>query len=187
MVRRTNIDFSKHEIKETKFDGVLIHEFKKPNRNIYGLTFINTRGIMTVTGDFGNWVFCREFHPSASNEHGVSGSYWDEKLQMTSVQKSDKYDSEETLKTINEFKETFEDSYGEEMDEEVIDWIERLENNVDNELDYTYIAYQEKPNTIEYEDVPFGEKRHPWLDAVYDGFDAICQKLYNENLVKEKK
>ena len=177
MKKRTNIDFSRHELKVTKLDGVLIHEFKRPDTRNCMLVFINTCGVMTVTGDFGNWVFCREFHPSADNESGVSGGYWDEKLEISSVQKSDKYDSEETLKRIKEFKETFEESYGREMSEEELEWVEQLENNVDDEHEYIYLAYREKPSHIDYESVPFGEKRHFWLDAVYDGFDEICQVM----------
>jgi hypothetical protein len=65
MNRRTKIDFSEHELKITQLEGVLIHEFKRPDTRNCMLVFINTCGVMTVTGDFGNWVFCREFHPSA--------------------------------------------------------------------------------------------------------------------------
>jgi len=183
MKKRTEIDFSKHELKITKLDGVLIHEFKRPDTINCMLVFINTCGVMTVTGDLGNWVFCREFHPSADNESGVCSGYWDEKLQISSVQKSHKYDADETLKEIKQFKESFFDSYGRDMDEEEIDWVEQLENNVDDEYEYTYIAFREKPIDIDYEDVPFGKKRHYWLDAVYDGFDAICQIMKN-NAIK---
>ena len=182
MNRRTKIDFSRHELKITKLEGVLIHEFKRPDTINCMLVFINTRGVMTVTGDFGNWVFCREFHPSADNEQCVSGGYWDEKLEISSVQKSDKYDAEQTTKLLKEFKETFEDSFGREMDEDEKEWIEQLENNVDDEHEYTYLAYREKPKDIDYESVPFGEKRHFWLDAVYDGFDEICRVMKRDSI-----
>ena len=178
MGKRSNIDFSKHELKITELDGVLIHEFKRPDTRNCMLTFINARGVMTVTGDFGNWVFCREFHPSADGD-GVSGGYWDEKLEIASAQKSHRFDSKETEKRINEFKETFEESYGREMSEEESDWVEQLENNVEDEYEYIYIAYREIPEDFDYESVPFGEKRHVWLNAVYDGFDAMCEKLKN--------
>jgi hypothetical protein len=177
MVKRTHIDFSKHELKVTKLDGVLIHEFKIPETSNNMLVYINTCGVMTVTGDFGNWVFCREFHPSGNNTHGVSGGYMDEKLRIASVQRPDEYDADETLKLIQAYKDDFEDYHGREMNEEELEWVERLEANVDDEFDYKHIAYRENPNTIDYEDVPFGTKRHFWLDAVYDGFDAICERL----------
>ncbi len=181
--RRTEIDFSKHELKITKLEGVLIHEFKRPDTRNCMLVFINSCGVMTVTGDFGNWVFCREFHPSANNESGVSGGYFDEKLEISSVQKSDKYDAEETSKRIDEFKKTFEESYGREMNEDEMDWIEQLENNVDDEHEYIYLAYRETPKDIDYESVPFGKKRHFWLDAVYDGFDEICQVMKRDGIL----
>jgi hypothetical protein len=183
MNKRTNIDFSKHELKITKLEGVLIHEFKKPDTRNCMLVFINTCGVMTVTGDFGNWVFCREFHPTA--EGAVSGGYWDEKLEISSVQKSDKYDADETLKEIQDFRKSFEENYGREMNEDESEWIEQLENNVYDEHEYVYLAYRETPNTIDYESVPFGEKRHFWLNAVYDGFNEICEVLKRENVLSE--
>lgn len=186
MKKRTSIDFSRHELKITELEGVLIHAFKKPNTMDCMLVFINTCGVMTVTGDFGNWVFCREFHPSANNNSGVSGGYMDEKLEISSVQKSHKYDAEDTSKRINEFKETFADNYGREMNEDELDWVEQLENNVDDEHEYIYVAYRETPKDIDYESVPFGKKRHFWLDAVYDGFDAICQVLKKDAVVDLK-
>lgn len=175
--KRTNVDFSRHQLKTTQFEGVLIYEFKRPDTRNCMLVFINTRGVMTVTGDLGNWVFCREFHPSPEKNGGVSGGYWDEKLQISSVQKSHAFDSDETTNQINSFKKDFKENYGREMNEDELDWVESLENNVDDEYEYTYLAYREKPSSIDYESVPFGKKRHYWLDAVYDGFDAICELL----------
>ena len=175
MNRRTDVDFSRHELTVKKLDGVLIHTFKRPDSNRCSLVFINTCGVMTVTGDFGNWVFCREFHPSPDGY--VSGSYWDEKLEMSSEQKSHKYDSEETLAKIKRFKEEFEDFYGRKMTEEESDWVESLEGSYHDEHEYIYTAYRENPSTIDCESVPFGEKRHFWLAAVYDGFDCICERL----------
>lgn len=177
MKKRTKIDFSKHELKVTKLDGVLIHEFKTPDINIYRLVFINSCGVMTVTGDFGNWVFCREFHPSGDNDSGVGDMYWDEKLQIHSVQESHRFDPERTLELIREFENSFVENYDREMDEDEMEWLERLRCNVNDEPEYIYTAYREMPSTMEYEDVPFGKVRHHFLDAVYDGFDAICELL----------
>lgn len=177
MKKRTEIDFSRHELKVTDLDGVLIHRFKRPDTRNCMIVFINTCGVMTVTGDFGNWVFCREFHPSPNNDSGVSSGYWDEKLEIASVQKSHQYDSDETLRLIEEFEKSFEDNYGRGMNEEESDWIADLKNNVDDEHEYTYLAYRQMPNDIDYESVPFGKKRHFWLNAIYDGFDAVCELL----------
>jgi hypothetical protein len=68
---RTNFDFSEHELIITKSDGLLVHTLKHKDYNkMYRFDFINTNGIMAVTGDYGNWMFCREFHPSPDG--GVS-------------------------------------------------------------------------------------------------------------------
>lgn len=63
--------------------------------------------------------------------------------------------------------------------EEEEDWIQELENSVYDEHEYVYVAYREKPSSIDYENVPFGKKRHFWFDVVYDGFDFICEILKN--------
>jgi hypothetical protein len=183
-MKRTKIDFSRHELEITTLEitpnkKVRIHTFKRPDTTNCMLVFINACGVMTVTGDFGNWVFCREFHPSANGD-GVSGGYWDEKLEIASVQKSDQYDSEKTMEAINDFKNDFEDNYGRPMSEEEMDWVERLEGSIDDEHEYVYIAYRENPSSIDYESVPFGKKRHVWLDAVYDGFNEICAVMKRE-------
>lgn len=176
MKNRTNIDFSKHEVTVIKHDGVLIHKFARPNTINKSITFINTCGVCTVTGDFGNWVFCREFHPSKGGS--VSDSYWDEKLEIASEsQKSHEYCPDETRRLIKEFREEFKDSYGREPNEEEKEWFEDLEQDVDNKFEYEYVAYRNNPSTVEDEWIPYGKARHVWLNAVYDGFDALCEKL----------
>lgn len=184
MSKRTKVDFSNHKLVIEEYPGVLIHKFRRPDTGVHNLVFINTCGILAVTGDFGNWVFCREFHPSTDSDD-VSDGYWDEKLQIASEQKAKKYDSEYTKELIKEFKKNFPHNYGNGshdyvIDDEVKDWFESLEQNVDDEIEYTYIAYRDKPNYIDYEDIPFGVKRHAWLNAVYDGFEAICEYLKNQ-------
>ncbi len=49
MNRRTKFDFSRHEVKVTKLEGVLIHEFKRPDSYNGSLIFINTCGIMSIS------------------------------------------------------------------------------------------------------------------------------------------
>ena len=96
--KRTGLDFSKHELLCTKSDELTIHHLKKPNTYYDSIKYINTQGIMAVTGDYGNWIFCREFHPSADDY--VSSGYWCEKLSIASCQVYKEYDPEETEKEI---------------------------------------------------------------------------------------
>lgn len=195
MESRTNIDFSKHEVTVIKHDGILIHHFKRPETTDHMLTFINACGVMTVTGDFGNWVFSREFHPTANNEsdvdeYYVDDCYWDEQLMTASNQDYEIYDAKTALKEIKEFKENFHKIYKREMDWDEQDWIESLERNVDDEISYRQILYFEKPSTIDSELIPYGKYRHYWLEAIYDGFDALCEALRKketENITNQKK
>lgn len=180
MKNRTNIDFTKHELTVKKFDGVSIYELKIHDSSYHKVVFINTCGVMSVTGDLGNWIFCREFNPEYE-KNGVSDGYFDEKLEIHSKQESHVFDSDKTLKAIQEFKDSFEEQYEREMTDEEVDWIERLENHVDNEFYYTYIAYTQNPIDIDYEKIPFEKKRHYRLDAIYDAFETVCEFFKNEN------
>lgn len=173
--RRTTLDFSKHEFKTYKDKYVTIYELKIPNTGMNSIQYINCCGTMSVTGDFGNWIFCREFHPSSNGN--VSGGYWDEKLEISSVQKSHKYDSDKTLEKICEFEKNFETDFADELDEEIVDWIDTLKSSVDDEHEYIYHAYRDNPSNVEWESIPFGEVRHKWLDYIYDGFNEMCDRI----------
>lgn len=177
--KRTTVDFSKHIILESHYqDGEYnldVWDFKLPNSNyLHRITFINSCGILAVKGDFGNWIFCREFHPS---EKGfVSGGYWDEKLVINSEQEASKYSAEATRKAIEEFENKHEDS-----GEDVKDWIEALKDSVEDESEYVFKAYRETPRDIDYEDVPFEKERHYYLNVIYDAFDEMCRKIADKN------
>ena len=63
--RRTKLNFSQHELHVIKQEDLLVHHLRKPGTDMDNIKYINTNGVMVVTGDYGNWMFCREFHPSA--------------------------------------------------------------------------------------------------------------------------
>lgn len=184
--KRTGIDFSRHEVIVFESDRLKIWHLKQPGTVIHNIKYINCDGIMAVTGDFGNWIFCREFHPSADG--GVSDGYWDEKLRMESEQKSHQYSPELTKEAVEKFKKEFPDIYGREMNEEEKYWVESLEDSVDDYYEYIYRGHRENPSEIDHESVPFEEERIFWLKCVYDGFDEICRRMKEEkenNLSKE--
>lgn len=172
--KRTQLDFSKHEVLVTETEGLLIHHLKIPGTGMDNIKFINTGGIMAVTGDYGNWIFCREFHPSGSADSGVNVPYWLEKLKNSSCQDPYKYDAEGTANEIREILNNPE----EELTDEEKEYLEQGLHEVDDELDYTYHAYR---NTVgRYEDleyVPFVKKLNVWLPYIFDAFDEICRRL----------
>jgi len=100
MRRRTNIDFSKHVLTIDETTNAVIYGFKKPETYHGAIKFINTSGILAITGDYGNWIICREFHPSADGH--VSDGYWCEKIRLSSSQKVSDHDPKATEDLINE-------------------------------------------------------------------------------------
>lgn len=167
---KTDIDWAKYELHVTKNDAVLIHDLKKPDTAHGRIQFINICGIMAVTGDYGNWIFCREFHPSKDNY--VSQRYWLEKLQIASCQKPVNYDADETTKIINERLSK------EDLEEDEREWLEDCLGHVyEGEFWYTSWMIDNKPKWMDNEGLPIGEKINPWLEVIFDGFNEICRRM----------
>lgn len=187
--KRTGMDFENHilTITEAKDFGV-IHYLHKPNTLTDSLKFINVGGVMSVTGDYGNWIFCREFIPSASSMR-VSNGYMAEKLSISSCQEFKDFDHAATIAELKVKLQDYKEDCAFEEKEEDDDMIEYYETCIDkaseHKLDYTAYAYREMPKGIDYEDVVFIEDYKYWLKMVFDAFEEICLKLKEqENLTK---
>lgn len=180
MKNRTGIDWSKHEVIVTDQEYLKIWHIKKPDTVVNNVKFINTNGILAVTGDFGNWIFCREFWPSVDG--GVSDGYWGEKLKIASEQTYSAYDTEETAKEIEEMLNGGLEEYGYEGEEleQMKEYLTECLAVSDDELEYTYQAYRNMPSFMDYEQVIFRKSPHRWLLAVFDAFDEICRRMKEE-------
>ena len=178
--KRTNVDFTKHELRESHFKCEVtghtsdIWELKVPNTMWHRVIFINSCNVLTVDGDYGRYSFCREFHPSA--EGGVSDHYWLEKLRTGSDLVWDKFDSEATRKEIEELIESGLEEQGYEGGE-----LERLKDQfrdlltyVDDKIEYEYHAY--RYCDIDYDLIPYVKEDNVRLDIIFDAFDEICNR-----------
>lgn len=172
--KRTGFDFSKHKLHETRNDNLIMYHLKKPGTSHDNIKYINVGGIMAVTGDYGNWIFCREFVPSADGY--VSDEYWIEKLHIASSQKGKEYDSHATEAAIKARNLEEEGWQGKEL-QEMKEYLENCLRYVDNEFEYTSYAYGHTPSFIDNESVTFVENTKYWLLMVFDGFDEICRLL----------
>jgi len=179
-MKRTKVNFEKHIVDVVKQDNFLMHHIRIPGTIRNNIKFINTNGIMAITGDFGNWIFCREFHPSA--EGYVSDGYWEEKLSILSTQKYKEYNSENTVKAINRLLDNKEE---EELTEEEIEYLNDCIYYSDDEIEYKHHAFRNSCGMFDdYERVPFEETNNIWLDIIFDAFDEICRR-YKEGLLTE--
>ena len=186
-------DFSKYLLEIKKDELTTIHTLTLKDSGLGRVNFINVMDRLLVTGDFGNWVFCRSFIPSS--EGYVSPNYWAEKGVIQSSQELEEFDKEATEKELKEYLEEYiSENYNMEADEylanyddddETIDYIngciERIE---DGEFDYKRYAYREKPSTWDCEDVIYCTKYKIWLLIVFDAFNEICRRIEtNESVV----
>lgn len=174
--RRTDETFEDYVVTVKKSEHAVIHRIGKPNTRVGEVVFINVEGVLAVTGDYGNWIFCREFHPSKDGY--VSDGYWCEKLKTSSPQTSGEFSPDKTEEEINErLKE-------EDLNEECKVYYESLLNYVhDGEIYYLGYAHSNMPDGMDHENVPFVKEMHYWLKAVFDAFDEICRRMENESSV----
>lgn len=187
-VKRTGVDFSKHELKITQLSGKTgnasslegaIYDLKVPGTVQDRVRFMNIGGIMAVNGDYGNWIFCREFYPTKDGR--VDDNYWCEKLRIASTQEPEEYDKEATRKEIEE-RLAEEDVCEEEREyfEELLEmWVDETEEV------YLMNAHGSiMPNSMDHEGVPHCKKVKNWLKAVFDAFEEVCSRMPAAEKVK---
>ncbi len=186
MKKRTDVDFSKHEHRVEVFkcgkNEIRVDHFQVEDSRMRYIKLINTDDTLTVTGDYGNWVFCRPFVPSSDG--GVSDCYWLEKLRTASVQVVSEFCSVETEKEIQELINSGLEDYGyKDTELDVLkEWFKDLLEYVDDEIEYTYYAYRyNKPAILDYEMIPFCKKINTWLLIIFDAFDEMCNRLKEQN------
>ena len=174
MESRIGYDWSKHELEVSRTENAVVYKFKKPNSIQGAVYFINSYGIMAVTGDWGNWIFCREFHPGADER--VSDGYWCEKLRIASTQQEKNFSPEKTKEEINE-RLIDEDLEGEER-AYLRELLEKIDDySAQDGESYRQYAFENIPNGYDYEVVPFQEENKFWLKAIFDAFDEICSRM----------
>jgi len=182
MQNRTGVDFSQHDLTITKTPTYTIYDLKKPDSDYFQrVTFINICGILVVKGDYGNWVFCREFHPSIREK--VSDHYWAEKLQINSTQDPFEFDSNKTEQLLRKGIESDLEDYGYEGDtlKEIQKYYSRCLDYVHcSEWEYTTFAYNDAPSFLDAENVPFVKSINFQLLVVFDAFDEMCERSKEE-------
>lgn len=184
---RTGIDFSRHihrvEIFKCGDKDIQVDHFQVGSSRINYIQFICTDEVMTVTGDFGNWVFSRPFKPSP--EGHVSDSYWLEKLQMASEQRLERLNMDAISKEIKQLIRSGLRDYGYTGSKlkEAKEWYKELLEYTDDELGYLAKAYRDydRPSFIESEDIPNTRQIPTWLNIIFDAFDEICNRLKKES------
>lgn len=187
--KRTDVDYSKHEMHIIRNEHVVIHHLKLIGSSEHNVKFINCSGILSVTGDFGNWIFYRSFIPSPKGF--ASQGYWLEKLKNSSCQNPYDIDYDmikiEVKKLINEriaeidYKgvHPLDDKWFEHDDNQLM-FLKGLYNAAqeENDLDYQVAAFRSNyDNGFDIESIPYYKKPKFWFLAVLDAFDEICNRL----------
>lgn len=183
--KRTNIDFSEHthrvELLVSETGEIRIDHFQVGTNNMGYFQFVSTPRFLAVSGDYGNWIFCRPFYPSKNGS--VSDGYWIEKLKMYSIQEFVPLDFESIREELEAMIENDleESGYEGEKLSDAKKWFSELlelANDEDN-LEYLAKAYRDsyKPDFIDYDEIPCYKETPRKLQCVFDAFDEICRRM----------
>lgn len=190
---RTNIDFSKHELIIKQDSLCKIHWLKRPNLMRYNVKFIHIENLLVVTGDFGRWTFERDFNPEGFEKSGVSDSYWCEKIRLGSVQKTGVFDSEvaeqsiqEKIDNLLENSEADDDNnicFENNNEQEEYEFWNELLYYCSDEIEFINYFRGNRPDSLDFENLPAYNKQNEDLDAIFDAFEEIM-KRYNNKVKK---
>lgn len=148
------------------------HSLKIPGRgNFNAVVLTNVAGVCVVTGDYGNWVFCRQFVPSSGGS--ASPSYMDEKLRIASKQVTHSFDEESLLENAKlALKEELEN--GETNARRVELFQQVIDSQPGSEQDYFELL--KDFSDVDHECYPSYKSRDVWLDIIYSAFDEMCRR-----------
>lgn len=178
MKNRTCVDLSKHELIEEISDVAKIWGLKNANSCYQKVNFINIDGVLLVTGDYGRWTFCREFHPGGE---GVSDSYWIEKLRYNSEQNPYNFSGELLKKQIDEYvleliDNNLDDFSSDDCIKKEIQFFREMKDECfDSESEYIEYVKANAPHWIE--SIPMGQEINIQLLVIFDYFDEICKRI----------
>lgn len=183
MNKRTNTNFEKHkhriQIFKCEEEEIRVDHFQIEKSGCQYIKFINTSDSLTVTGDYGNWIFCRPFIPFPGST--VSEMYWIEKLQMYSIQSFTEYDWDAINKEIDDLIDhRLEDIGYEGKDiEELKEWFRELREETDDEIAYLNKAFRDyyAPSCLDLEYIPTFKVMPIQLKIIFDAYEEISERM----------
>ena len=173
------------EIYECGDKKIRVDHFKRQDSIVGYVKFVNCLcdyPNMTVTGDFGNWSFCRNFIPSPEATK-ISQGYWIEKASIHSSQDFNKLDMNMIQEDIYDLIDggLVEWDLDEEDHKHTLDWFRSLLEYAyeDNDFEYRAKAFLDvyRPKCIDYDDIPLHTSIPPQLLCVFDAFELICESM----------
>lgn len=188
MEKYSEFDFSNHNLKVEEYEHITIHTLQlSETSSRLKVRFMNIPSHLIIDGDFGSWMFCRNFYPNGRYDDYCQPSYWMEKLRMDSSQDPAKFDKDETEKELLEGINGGLEEYGYEGDKlkEAIEFFDDLlQFYLDDEIEYQYQAFRKLPYFMDCEQIPYVRTAPIQLLIVFDAFNEICNRLKQNNDVK---
>lgn len=179
MSNRTNTDFSKHQLDIKKKEGISIYRLHLNFSHSKSVVFINANGVMAVTGDYYNWIFCREFNPE--KEVQVDDRYWAEKLEINSGQKAYEFSPTQTVDMLNEYINDADEYWNEEKANEVREYYQGCIDNVGQDgNEYQYYALTNLPSFLEPGQIAYETELKYGLRFIYDAYEEVIAKVKSE-------
>ena len=177
MIKRTNIDFTNFSLTINECE-YLTYVLKNDVGSI--IKFITDDSHLYVVGDYGNWIFNRNFIPV--NGGSVLDYYWVRLLRERSTQNPFIFSKHKTCITIDAMIVNIEVNYPNDSQKK-IDLIKYFKNSkeyVDNEQEYLWFVSEHKPNWYLNDIIVEYDYMYDIL-VVFDAFEEICRTLPKNN------
>lgn len=177
--RRTGNEFGLFELIKKEDTLTSVYHLKHPEySNMMSVKFVVTEGLTIVTGDYGNWLFDREFRPQSGE--GVSDNYWKEKLRRSSTQEPNEFNAEATEKEIEAWLHGTHELFDEDnpLTDQEISYLQECREYLSySEIEFEFYVHQNNCGRFQdHESVPHVMKTQHWLEVVFDAFEEMCKR-----------
>lgn len=181
----TGRDWSNHNLAIFQSPNAMRYILHRPGTSFERVVLINSDGILAITGDFGNFIFCREFSPEKDGTQDIQ--YWAEKAKISSLQQVERYDSDATEKELQRMIETGLEEYGYEGEElrEAKQFMRDCLRYTSTEFEYMNFAYNNRPGGFDPEMLVFIKSHDHQLMVVLDAYNEMCHRLKSGNYVQQ--
>ena len=181
MKRQKETDFTTWSHKREVFESesgktITVDTLSKSGSHI---SFSSNKKTLTVTGNFGNWIFNHSANPYPDRDACIDNDIWCKRITSNSAQQPLEFSLWKSIQQL------YLIAAAQTNEKDYIGWLTYADAVADaaNEVGYKVLIEECRPDWMDIDAVEPVYVPHKNLLKVFDAFEAVCLKLYEaENL-----